>query len=263
MAPVGPADEPLLVLSLRDAIAAGAEFAVIVTRPELIEPLQQCCDRFIGRRIPIEFAVQSVDDRPFGGEVDREKPWGTGHAVWAARKQATQPFAVINADDYYGTASMALAGKAAEGLVSGEAALIAYRLGNTLSDSGGVSRAVCSVDGDRLVGLQETYDIRRVGSGLVGRREADVSLEEDVPVSINLWAFRPDIFPLLEREFGHFLRSADLANGEFGLPQTVQSLMASGDLRVTVALSSDRWFGLTFAEDLPAVRANLAGATTR
>lgn len=263
LAPVGPADEPLLVLSLRDAFLAGASYAVIVTRAELLEPIQAVCAQFIGDRSPIRFAIQSIDDLPVRVQVAREKPWGTGHAVWAARQAVEAPFAVINADDYYGVASMRLVGDAALRLAEGEAAIIAYRLANTLSETGGVSRAICELENGMLVSLQETYDVRRLSTGIFGRRDAEVEMEEDMPASINLWAFHSSIFNLLSHEFERFLQQDDLAEAEFGLPQTVQALMASGDLRVSVTMSPDRWLGLTYAEDLPAVRANFSGAAAK
>jgi dTDP-glucose pyrophosphorylase len=252
LAPVGPHDEPLLALTLQDAIAAGCTRCVVVTRPEHQEQLSSVLSN---QSTSVDFVFQDQTDLPKPVEVCRGKPWGTAHAVWSARAAIHEPFVVVNADDFYGRDSLRKAGQAATQLTQGRAHLVAYRLENTLSDSGGVSRATCELKGDALVGLHETHNIRREDAGIFGQREgSDFRLLPETLVSINLWSLPHAAFSMLEEEFLDFLDKADLERDEFGLPQTIGSLIKTGRLQVTVSISGDRWMGMTYAEDLPEMR---------
>jgi len=261
LAPVGPADEPLMVVSMEDAIAAGCTAAVIVTRDELVGPITESLRHHLRNDLPLQFITQNSSDLPVPVEASRDKPWGTAHALWSARRLArTHPMVVINADDYYGRESIRLAGAGAQRLSPGRAMLVAYRLANTLSESGGVSRAICEIANGFLSDLRETYDINQQGRRALGNRDGQpVDLALEAPVSINLWSFHPTIFELLEAELTKFLEQANLQTDEFGLPQAVQAMIHARHLAVDAVISHDRWLGLTYQDDLPAVREALAG----
>lgn len=264
--PMGPSGEALLDYGIYDAVRAGFERVVLVIRPELEDAFRE---RLAGRFADspsFEFAHQELSDLPPGFSVPegRGKPWGTGHAALAARTATSGPFVVMNADDFYGaTAYDVLAQHLREAAGSGavEFAAAGYTLRDTLSPHGGVSRAVCEVDGAgylaRVTELKKIDEVDGVLSGVTvagERRE----LTGDETVSMNLWAATPAAFPLLEREFERFLvEHGDDPDAEFYLSNSVNDLIASGEMRVRVIPTPGPWLGVTHREDKPYVVAQL------
>ena len=216
-----------------------------------------------GGRPALVYARQRLDDVPAGSAVPsgRSKPWGTGHAVLAAASQVRGPFAVVNADDFYGrdaftrAAEFLVAGHAGE--ASGTFANIAYPLRNTLSAAGGVNRAVVCADGDGwLETVEEIVEIRRLGSGAyegIDPRGRPVRLAADALVSMNLWAFTPVVFDLLRRGFAEFLRQADAGRSEFLISQGIRDAVRRGEARVRLLDTRGRWLGMTYPDDRPRV----------
>jgi UTP-glucose-1-phosphate uridylyltransferase len=263
---VGPSGEALLDYGIYDAARAGFERVVLVIRPELEDAFRE---RLAGRFTDspsFEFAHQELSDLPPGCSAPggRRKPWGTGHAVLAARSVASDPFVVMNADDFYGaTAYDVLAQHLRETAGSGAAEFAAagYTLRDTLSPHGGVSRAVCEVDDAgylaRVTELKKIGEADGVLSGVTVAGEPR-ELTGDETVSMNLWAATPAAFPLLEREFEHFLvEHGDDPDAEFYLSNSVNDLIASGEMRVRVIPTPGPWLGVTHRADKPYVEAQL------
>jgi NDP-sugar pyrophosphorylase family protein len=258
--PVGPSGETVLDYAVHDAIRAGFARAVFVIRREFEEAFHASVTAKYRGRIGVEFVFQATDDLPPGFDVPagREKPWGTGHAVWCAREAVSGPFAVINADDFYGASSFSLLAAFLEGARGPAFAMVGFRLANTLSESGTVSRGVCRVEGGRLVSITEERAVARADVG-AGRR-----FSGDETVSMNFWGFTPAVFGGLDAGLRAFLAaSGSDPRAEFYLPAAVSGLVASGAATVDVIPSADTWFGVTYREDRPlveaAVRALVAG----
>lgn len=263
--PVGPSGETILDYAVFDAIREGFGRVVFVIRREFEEAFRtQVAAKYAGR-IQVDFAFQSLDALPagFGVPAGREKPWGTGHAVWCAREAINEPFAVIGADDFFGRdAFRQLAGFLREDGGTGTAAnaeapafaMIGYQLSNTLSENGAVSRGVCATGADgRLHRVVEHTGIRGDDVG------AGKTYTGDETVSMNCWAFTPALFARLDEQFSAFLsaRGAELKS-EFYLPEAVSEQVAAGRATVEVRPTSASWFGVTYREDKPRVQAALA-----
>lgn len=261
--PVGPAGEIILDYSVADALLAGFTKIVFVIRREMFEQFRDSVGARYEGRVLIEYAFQELEPLPGGrvSPVGRTKPWGTGHAVLAARSVVRGPFAVINADDYYGPGGfvkLALFLQAAE---PGQYAMIGYRLEKTLSDHGSVSRGICRADrAGNLVDITEQTAIVRKGSEIIAEGAHPISLIGDEPTSMNFWGFTPDLFTRLERLFDEFLEECgENPKAEFYLPMAVGSLVASGEVTVKLLQTDDPWYGLTYPEDRPLVVEALAG----
>jgi len=256
--PVGPAGATLLDYSIYDARRAGFGTVVVVTRPELATAFD---------RIDATVAIQRLDDIPAGLTMPaaRTKPWGTGHAVLAAATAVRSPFAVVNADDFYGRAAFTRAAEFLDAGHGGEApesfAIIAYPLRDTLSAAGGVNRAVCRADGDGwLETVEEVVDIRRLEDGTYQGTDAHgrpVRLSGDALVSMNLWAFTPAVFTVLRRGFAEFLRQAGAEQGEFLISHAIRDAVRRGEARVRLLGTRARWLGVTYPDDRPRVAAVL------
>jgi len=257
--PVGPAGATLLDYSIYDARRAGFAKVVVVTRPELAAAFA---------RIDATVAIQQLEDLPAGITLPpaRTKPWGTGHAVLAAASAVGDPFAVVNADDFYGRDAFARAAEFLDTGHGGEApesfAIIAYPLRDTLSATGGVNRAVCRADGDGwLETVEEVVDIRRLEDGTYEGTDAHgrpVRLSRDALVSMNLWAFRPTVFTVLRRGFAEFLRQAGgRGQGEFLISHAIRDAVRRGEARVRLLSTRARWLGVTYPDDRPRVAAAL------
>ena len=257
--PVGPSGEALLDYGVHDALRAGFERIVLVIRPELEVVFRtHCAERWGG--VPLAVAHQKLDQLPPGvvAPPDRVKPWGTAHAVLAAAALVDGACGVSNADDFYG--SSAFAALAAHLTGDNDAhALVGYRLDETLSEHGGVSRGVCDLDGHRLRGLTEILDIRRDEAHLRGRAP-DGRLRElrgDALVSMNLWGFRPAVFAFLEEAFRAFVARPAAATGECLLSSTLGELAAADRVRLHVLPTAERWMGVTHPDDREPVAARL------
>ncbi len=264
--PVGPNGEWILDFSVFDAAENGFGKVVFVIRKEMEAAFSVVRERYEGR-IDVGFAFQELDDLPCRAELagDREKPWGTAHAVYAARGELAGPFAVINADDFYGKQAFHSLGAflANPSLSDREYALVGYALANTLSENGSVSRGIChSSDGDVLDSVEEHTEIRRseVSGGITGRNSIgeEVELDSDVRVSLNCWGFPEAFSKDLETQMAAFLESYDPANPtEFYLPFAVDAMLRSEGARARVLDCSSRWLGVTHREDLPVVKSEI------
>ena len=266
--PVGPHGEALLDYGIVDALGGGFARIVLVVPPGMEERFHSHLEQYFGSALDVTCVAQRLDDVPAGCTVapDRVKPWGTAHAVLATRPLLTGPFAVANADDIYGR-------EAFEALAHhlnarpAEAALIAYRLDQTLSQHGGVSRGICQVDAaGYLREVVEVLDVRREPPALVGQRTdgGPLTLRGDEPASMNLWGFPATTPSALDRLWRAFLeRHATDASAEFLLSTAVQRLVADETVRLRVIRTAGRWFGMTFLEDTPDVKRHIARRIAR
>lgn len=262
---VGPGGATLMDYSIYDAYRAGFRRVVFVIRPDLEAAFQETIlPRYAGR-IEVATAHQRMDDLPAGVVVpaERTKPWGTGQAVLAAEGKVTSAFVVANADDFYGAPAFAAASEFLRVPVKeGPAnfALVGYRLSDTLSEHGAVNRGACVVDGEGwLQSVEEILEIQpTTGGALVGRgATGHVTLAPNALVSMNLWAFTTDIFPILRAGFVRFLADGT-PKGEFLLPAAVQDALTRGAARVRVLDAGSPWFGMTYPADRPRVTEAIA-----
>lgn len=258
MVGIGPAGETLLEYALYDARQSGFEHFVMIVRQGMEDDVRAT----ILARLPVGFDVELVpqrpDDLPGGAEPpgDRVKPLGTAHAVWAARKAVTSPFAVINADDFYGRDGYEQIARffTESGAADARFVLAGYELAGTLSPHGPVSRGVCEVGSDgQLQGLTEHTAVERGTDGKI-RAKAGGTLADDTPVSLNLFGFTPAVFPILEEGLRTFLREkgGDPA-AECYLPTVIESSIRRSEATVEVRPTSAFWFGITYPEDRPLV----------
>jgi NDP-sugar pyrophosphorylase family protein len=255
MDPVGPSGETMLDYAVFDAARAGFGRAVFIIRRDFEAAFRETVLPKYRGRIEADVVSQDAADLPGGFRLpaDRQKPWGTGHAVWCARGAIPGPFAVINADDFYGRSSYASLARFL-GAASGPTyAIVGFRLANTLSESGTVSRGVCAEQGGSLTSITEVTAIASADVG-PGRRFTGTEV-----VSMNCWGFTPAVFDGLGERLEAFLaaRGSD-PKAEFYLPAAVSDLIARSGARVQVIASEDSWFGITYREDRPRVVASIA-----
>lgn len=253
---VGPSGEILLDYSVFDALRAGFSRLVFVVREDVRVVLQRRFEA-LSSRCEIEYVEQRLDDVPAGhaAPAGRARPWGTGHAVWACRDVVEEPFAVVNADDFYGAAAFASMAQFLRDVgrrAPLQAALVGYALGATLTPHGAVSRGVCEVDkAGRLVAISERHGVERRGTGIgYSDRGAWHPLGGNTVASMNFWGFAPHVFPAFGREFGRFLESAPAADDEFGLPTVVAAILKTEEGEVHVLPTQATWLGVTHREDL-------------
>jgi hypothetical protein len=256
--PVGPTGETILDYSIYDALRAGFGKVVFVIRRDIQAAFQKCVGVRFEKRLPVAYVFQELDRLPAGFRVppDRQKPWGTGHAILMAAQAIQEPFAVINADDFYGSRSYQLL---AAHLCSGspDYAMVGFVLKNTLSEFGTVARGVCrTTPDDFLESVTEITGIAR--DGLAARHTTPDGttrpLTGEETVSMNLWGFTPGIFAHLEREFSGFLQEHGAEpKAEFYIPSVVNTLVAQRQVRLKVLRTVDAWFGVTYREDHPRV----------
>lgn len=261
--PVGPGGEIVLDYSVFDAIRSGFGRIVFVIRREIEESFRAIVEPHFAGRIPVSYVYQELTDVPAGMEVPaaRAKPWGTGHAVYACRGEIREPFAVINADDFYGRRSFELLAESlSDAGRSPRFSMVAFILRNTLSEHGPVARGVCRVDEKGLLaGVTERMGIERHGEGVRCKAgEGWEALTGNEHVSMNCWGFTPALFEHMEREFRLFLpRAAGEPGAEFQLPAVIDTCIREGRASVRVAVSPDRWMGVTYPADKPAVAAGV------
>ena len=256
---IGPNGEILLEYSLYDALSAGFDKVIFVIRRSMDETFRAMIGDKIARKVEVHYAYQEYDSLP-GGFVPpegRTKPYGTVHAVLAAKELIHEPFAVINADDYYGKdafQAMAESLRRLQGQTNA-ASMVAYYLRNTVSENGHVTRGVCETDSaDRLVKVTETYKIKPFADGTIRDLETDPAgriLDPNALVSMNFWGFTPWLLEAGERDLTAFLRSdsGDPMKKEYALPTLVDNLMHTDGLTVEVLSTHAVWFGVTYRED--------------
>lgn len=267
--PVGPAGETVLDYSVFDALRAGFGKVVFLIRKDFEEAFRERVGRKWESKTNVAYAFQGIDSLPsgFAPPPGREKPWGTAHAVWCARKAIDGPFAAINADDFYGADAYAkLAAFLAEKFPPPPRfCMIGYPLGHTLSDHGAVARGICRLDADGyLDAIEEVTGLERNGDGARAKRfDGTVrTFPASRTVSMNCWGFRSVIFNELESGLTAFLKShGKNPNVEFYLPAAVAGLIAKGAVRVHVLPTTARWFGVTYRDDTARV-VDAVGALT-
>lgn len=264
LAPLGPNGEIIMEYSIHDALEAGFNKIVFIIRKDIEEEFREVIGNKIEKVAEVAYAFQSLDDLPEGFEkpAERTKPWGTGQAVLAAKKVLSEPFAVINADDYYGKEAYV---KVHDYLVQEQPddemlhiCMAGFRLGNTLSDNGSVTRGVCHIEDGALTGVTETHDIFKTEKGAEARF-ADGSVEElDVKclVSMNMWGLTPAFMETLEKGFVEFLGALgeNALKKEYLLPVMIDQLIKEGTAKVEVLETKDTWFGVTYQEDREIVK---------
>jgi dTDP-glucose pyrophosphorylase len=268
MDPMGPNGETVLDYSVYDAIRAGFGRVIFIIREDFAEAFRQGVGSRFADRIDVDYAFQQLDDLPDGFEVpaDRTKPWGTAHAIRSARHLVNQPFAVINADDFYGRDSYV---RAAHFLTHprpeserAHYAMVGYPLANTLSDHGDVNRGICTRTEEGLLNTVEEYvNIVREADGVVRGNSLDGERREvsvNSPVSMNFWNFTPCFFEHLEREFTVFIENfRTLEKSECYIPTVVDALIRGGKADCSVLETTSHWFGVTYPDDKAHVVASI------
>ena len=259
--PMGPSGETLLDYSVSDALRVGFERIVFIIRRDIeAEFREKIGSRYKGN-VAVDYVFQQLDFLPNGFSVpaDRTKPWGTAHAIWCAREAVTEPFAAINADDFYGRETYEVIGKFLKvaAPASPRFAMAGYRLDHTLSEHGSVARGVCQVDANgKLVTIIECTGIERLEREIL-QKEADGNARNfrgDEPVSMNFWGLTPAIFPLIEDQLASFLStSCSDPKAECYIPVVIGEMIARGQATLDVLPTDADWFGVTYREDKPQV----------
>ncbi|MDO4340816.1 MAG: sugar phosphate nucleotidyltransferase [Eubacteriales bacterium] len=263
LAPVGPNGEIIMEYSIYDALEAGFNKVVFIIRKDIEEEFREIIGNKIEKVTEVAYAFQALEDLPEGFQKpeDRTKPWGTGQAVLAAKKVLEEPFAVINADDYYGKEAYVkvhdyLVGEQpADGML--HICMAGFRLGNTLSDHGSVTRGICRIEEGKLTGVRETHNIFKTENGAEERSEDGTvnALDTKSLVSMNMWGLTPAFMETLEKGFREFLDNlpeGDIKK-EYLLPEMIDRLIREGKAKVDVLETKDTWFGVTYQEDKEAV----------
>lgn len=258
--PVGPSGETILEYSVYDAIRAGFGKVVFVIRESFANDFKARFESKLAGKIDIEYVYQETHMLPAGFTLpeNREKPWGTGHAVLMARDVIHEPFAAINADDFYGAeAYQVIADFLTKSVTENTYSMIGYQLDKTLSDFGSVSRGICETNKNNLLTkITETHKIRQEGNTILCESESKETVEMTgkETVSMNFWGFHPSVFKNIENQFIDFLKtSIEIPKSEFYIPFVVFEMIRSGQTKVEVLKADSPWFGVTYQEDKPFV----------
>ena len=257
---LGPNGETIMDYSVYDALRAGFGKVVFVIRKDFEEAFREVVISKYADKVPCEVCFQSVDKVPEGCTYnpERTKPWGTNHAVLMAKDLIKEPFAVINADDFYGRESFQVLAdylKSVEG-TTGKYCMVGYRVANTLSENGSVSRGVCATDENGyLTDVVERTKIEKVGDKIIYTEDGvDTEIAPNSPVSMNMWGFTPEYFEYVEKAFVEFLQArGQELKSEFYIPTLVNDMIRSGKATCKVLDTTSKWFGVTYAEDRPQV----------
>ena len=257
---LGPSGETIMDYSVYDALRAGFGKVVFVIRKDFEEAFRKAVISKYADKVPCEVCFQSVDKVPEGCTYnpERTKPWGTNHAVLMAKDLIKEPFAVINADDFYGRESFQVLAdylKSVEG-TKGKYCMVGYRVANTLSENGSVSRGVCATDENGyLTDVVERTKIEKVGDKIIYTEDGvDTEISPNSPVSMNMWGFTPEYFDYVEKAFVEFLQArGQELKSEFYIPTLVNDMIRSGEATCKVLDTTSKWFGVTYAEDRPQV----------
>lgn len=271
---IGPHGNNIIDYSVYDALIAGFDKVVFIIREEIGDRFRDRVGRSIEKHTDTTYVFQRLEDVPAGAAIPpgRRKPWGTGHAILSCRDVVSSPFAVINADDFYGRSSyQSLSGflkRAKDQAGVYDLSMVGFVLENTLTEHGHVSRGVCTVDEEGfLTGVSERTRIER--SGGIVRYAADGQGWEEIPggsiVSLNMWGFTPGLLSELEAGFLRFLekRAGNLLTAEYFLPDLVAGLLKEGRATVKVLPTTERWLGVTYREDVPRVKQAMRDAIRR
>lgn len=260
---MGPSGQMLMEYSLYDAIEAGFDKVVFVIKKDMEETFKQLIGNGLDGKMEVAYAFQEYNTLPkeFNPPTDRVKPYGTVHAVLCAKDVIQEPFAVINADDYYGKSAFShMAENLKQLQITGEASMVGYRLKNTVSPNGHVTRGVCQInEKGQLEAVVETYKIALQEDGSIWDLETNTKQDPQALVSMNFWGFTPWIFEIGEEYFKEFLNnlSADELKNEYPLPELIDKLMKDNKIQVQVLTTDAVWFGVTYKEDKPVVMSDL------
>ena len=237
--PIGPDGEVILDFSVYDAVKAGFNKVVFIIRKDIEKDFREITKRKIEKIVDTEYVFQDMDKLPDGFSVPdgRTKPWGTGHAVYGAEEKVNEPFALINADDYYGQSSFKILN---DQLVSDDGlCMVGFHLGNTLTENGTVARGVCDVDGGILKGITEHTAI-----------DKNSGIPLDTTVSMNMWGLNPSVFEHLNADFVSFLNSmTNPLKDEFFIPYVIDNMIHRNGATVKVLKTSEKWYGVTYKDD--------------
>ena len=256
---VGPSGETIIDYSIYDAIRAGFGKIVFVIRRDIEEQVKERFVKKLKGKIEVDYVFQEITNLPDGIKVnpERQKPWGTSHAILVTASKIKEPFGVINADDYYGVESF----KTLHDFLVNDKdpncyCIVGYKLKNTLSDHGHVNRGVCGVANGLLKDIVETRQIEKTGDG-AKVVSADGSVQKftgEEVVSMNLWGFKPSCYDFLGSEFRNFInRSGNDLKAELDIPTSVDKFVKNGEITIKILMSNERWFGVTYREDKPFV----------
>lgn len=260
--PVGPSGEIIMDYSIYDALEAGFNKVVFIIRRDLEKDFKEIIGNRIEKLVHVEYVFQELDDLPVGYHKPegRTKPWGTGQAILCCKDVVKEPFAVINADDYYGKEAFHKIYQFLNdpSYHENQYCMAGFILGNTLSENGTVTRGVCKGENGVLKHIVETSGIKQEGDHAVAKDDAgnDIILDLDSLVSMNMWGFKPGLFSELEKGFANFQASLTDENRlkkEYLLPEVVGDLIKNQKVEVSILKTSDRWFGVTYREDTETV----------
>ncbi len=260
--PVGPLGEIVLDYSVYDAIQAGFGKVVFVIRPDIEKTFRKIIGRKLEGKLNVEYVFQTLENLPKGFVVpkNRIKPWGTGQAVLSARSVINEPFAVINADDFYGRESFAVLAKKLIVIDKFDCCMVGFYIKNTLSPHGGVVRGFCDVQQKKLSTIVERLHIERKEDGVI-RYEENGTLKEMADneiVSMNLWGFTTQLFDSLDHGFTEFLKNnGGETKSEYLLPEQIDRMIKNGEISVTVLSTNEKWMGVTYSKDKLEVMAGI------
>jgi len=265
LAHLGPSGETIMDYSVYDAMRSGFGKVVFVIRKSIEEDFCKIILKKYCNSIPCEYVFQELDALPadYQPPENRQKPWGTGHAILMASDTIKEPFAMINADDFYGQDAFLQMGQFLKNVdvKSNQWAMIGYRLANTLSEFGFVSRGVCSVDANNmLLNITERTKIRRNEKGIVYQDDSnnEILLDEDLPVSMNFWGFTPSLFTCLKTGFENFLKNnIDNLTAEYYIPSEISRQIEEKNAVIQALSTTSSWFGITYAEEIALASARI------
>ena len=257
---VGPSGETIIDYSIYDAIRAGFGKIVFVIRRDIEGQVKERFAEKLKGKIDVDYVFQEITNLPEGVKVspERQKPWGTSHAILVTENKIKEPFGVINADDYYGVESFKILH---DFLVNDKDpvcyCIVGYKMGNTLSEHGHVNRGVCGVGSDGLLkNIVETRQIEKTSDGAVapGTDGNTLHFTGNEVVSMNLWGFKPSCFHFLGEEFRNFIEKSGMdPKSELDIPTSIDKFVKNGEITIRILMSNDRWFGVTYREDKPFV----------
>ncbi len=252
---IGPSGESIIDYSIFDAIRSGFGKVVFILNPKIKNDFLEIYEPRLRDKIDYDYVLQEITDIPDGVLInpDRIKPWGTGHAVLVAQKKINEPFAVINADDFYGEHAFKLLSSFMKDIDirSSNYAMVGYKLMNTLSENGSVSRGICQTKNNLLSDVVERTSISYDHDDIVYLDNGvKTKLDPNALVSMNFWGFTPNFFNQLDRDFTNFIEAhSNELKSEFYIPTVVNNLIKSGEATIKMLTSEDQWFGVTYKED--------------
>lgn len=263
---IGPNGEIILELSVYDAIKAGFNEVIFIIKKEIEQDFKEAIGDKISKQVEVKYVFQDIDRIPEGFSVPegREKPWGTGHALLCCEDVIDSPFAVINADDYYGREGFV---KLHDFLVNStdenEYSMVGYILANTVSENGSVARGVCTVEDGKLTNVDELTRIEKHLKGIEYSKDEGMTwlpLADNRLVSMNMWGFKPNFIEYMKEDFVKFFETEvpkNLMKSEFFIPKEVGKMLRESKIEVKVLQSEDKWYGVTYQEDKPVVQAGI------